>query len=162
MKLSLRRAFPLLLLAHPVVAAETPRPVRVQTVQFVPQVVQATYVGTVQARVQASLGFRVGGKIIAREVNIGDHVSAGQVLARLDPADLRLAAAANAQAVRAAEAEAVKSRADFERYQLPGRNSRNTGKIPGDVPRQAGCPRQRTSSGSGGITAASAMSRRLP
>ncbi|MFL5279576.1 MAG: efflux RND transporter periplasmic adaptor subunit [Rhodopila sp.] len=127
MKLSLRRAFPLLLLAHPVVAAETPRPVRVQTVQFVPQVVQATYVGTVQARVQArvqaSLGFRVGGKIIAREVNIGDHVSAGQVLARLDPADLRLAAAANAQAVRAAEAEAVKSRADFERYQLLGRNS---------------------------------------
>src|SRR4051794_9254187 len=39
---------------------------------------------------------------------------------------------------------------------------RNTGKIPGDVPRQAGCPRQRTSSGSGGITAALAMSRRLP
>ncbi len=100
-----------------------PRPVRVQTVAFQPQITQVTYSGTVQARVQAILGFRVGGKIIARSVNIGDHVTAGQVLARLDPADARLAAEADAQVVRAAEADAVNARVEFDRYQRLGPNS---------------------------------------
>ncbi|MFO1026307.1 MAG: efflux RND transporter periplasmic adaptor subunit [Acetobacteraceae bacterium] len=103
--------------------ADTPRPVRVQTVQFVPQLVRATYAGTVQPRVQANLGFRVSGKVIARKVNIGDHVTAGQVLGVLDPTDLRFAAAAAAQAVKAAEAEAVRARADFDRYQQLGKAS---------------------------------------
>lgn len=44
-----------------------------------------TLTGDVQARVQADLSFRVGGKIIERNVDVGDHVSANQVLARLDP-----------------------------------------------------------------------------
>ncbi len=123
MQQTLRRALVLALIASPSALADSPRSVRVETIHFKPQVVQATYVGTVQARVQANLGFRVGGKIIAREVNIGDHVTAGQVLARLDPADARLAAAADAQAVRAAEAEAVNARADFQRYQRLGPNS---------------------------------------
>lgn len=103
--------------------ADTPRPVRVQTVQFVPQAVRATYAGTVQPRVQANLGFRVSGKVIARKVNIGGHVTAGQVLGMLDPTDLRFAAAAAAQAVKAAEAEAIRARADFDRYQQLGRAS---------------------------------------
>lgn len=100
-----------------------PRPVQVETVMFVPQVDQATYAGTVQARVQADLGFRVGGKIISRTVNIGDHVTTGQVLAVLDPVDAKLTVNSAAQAVRAAEAEAVNARADFERYQQLGKNS---------------------------------------
>lgn len=102
---------------------EQPRPVRVQTVVFVPEQQTLTYPGTVQARVQANLGFRVNGKIIARMVNIGDHVKAGQRLARLDPADLRLTVESGLQAVRAANAEAVNARAEFNRYQRLGRNS---------------------------------------
>ena len=70
-----------------------------------------------------SLGFRVAGKVNARPVDIGDHVTAGQVLARLDPTDARLAVEADVQAVRAAEAEAVNARAEFQRYQRLGRGS---------------------------------------
>ncbi|HEX2944298.1 MAG TPA: efflux RND transporter periplasmic adaptor subunit [Rhodopila sp.] len=103
--------------------AEAPRPVRVQAVVFTPAQQAVTYPGDVQARVQANLAFRVGGKIIDRLVNIGDHVTAGQPLARLDPADLRLSVEADTQAVRAAEAEAVNAHAEYERYQRMGRGS---------------------------------------
>ena len=101
----------------------TPRPVRVQTIEFVPQVTDVTYSGTVQARVQASLGFRLQGKVIARDVNIGDYVKAGQELARLDPVDARLTMEADVQAVKAAEAEAVNARAEYDRYLRLGRGS---------------------------------------
>jgi multidrug efflux system membrane fusion protein len=99
------------------------RPVRVQTVHFMPEQAAVTYPGTVQARVQASLGFRVGGQVIERSVDIGDRVVAGQALARLDPIDSQLSTEASALAVRAAEAEAVNARADYGRYQRIGRDS---------------------------------------
>lgn len=50
------------------------------------------YSGEIRARHEATLGFRVGGKIVARLVDVGAHVKAGQPLARLDPADAQLAA----------------------------------------------------------------------
>ncbi|HNR00395.1 MAG TPA: biotin/lipoyl-binding protein, partial [Trueperaceae bacterium] len=56
--------------------------------------------GIVRARIEAPLAFQVGGRIIARRVDAGQAVSAGQVLFELDPADLE-------QAVRAAEADAA-------------------------------------------------------
>ncbi len=43
----------------------------------------------VEARYSTALSFRVGGKIAERRVHLGDTVKAGQVLALLDPADLR-------------------------------------------------------------------------
>lgn len=51
-----------------------------------------TYSGEVRARIETTLGFRVGGKLIERRVDIGARVQAGQTLARLDPADQQLAA----------------------------------------------------------------------
>jgi multidrug efflux system membrane fusion protein len=99
------------------------QPVRVQTVSFSPAEDSVSYPGTVQARVQASLGFRIGGKVTERLVDIGDHVTAGQLLAQLDPTDPRLALQSDVQMVRAAEAEAVNARADFQRYQRIGRAS---------------------------------------
>src|SRR6476659_3066546 len=83
----------------PAWAEPPPRPVRVQTVLFQPGQESLTYAGTVQARVQVGLGFRVAGKVNARAVDSGNHVTAGQVLARLDPTDARLAVEADAQAV---------------------------------------------------------------
>lgn len=99
------------------------RPVRVQAVEFTSQQSAVSYSGTVQARIVADLGFRLGGKVVDRPVNIGDHVAAGQVLARLDPMDLRLALEADEGSVAAAEADAHNAWADFDRYDRLGRGS---------------------------------------
>src|SRR5204862_5794800 len=53
-----------------------------------------SFTGIVEARVQSDLGFRVGGKILERSIDVGQRVQKGQPLMRLDPEDLRLSAAA--------------------------------------------------------------------
>lgn len=73
------------------------------------------YTGTVHARTESTLAFRVPGKIVARLVSAGDHVRAGQALFRLDARDLGLAASAAADKVRAAEADAARTSADEAR-----------------------------------------------
>jgi multidrug efflux system membrane fusion protein len=123
MFIAVRMAACLFVLSAAARADQPPRPVRVQTISYAQQQDAVTYAGTVQARVQASLGFRVPGKVTERDVDIGNHVAAGQLLAKLDPADLRLAVEADMQSVRAAEAEAVDARAEFQRYQRLGRGS---------------------------------------
>lgn len=102
----------------PCVAAQpAPRPVRVQTVVLAPEEHTLTLSGSVQARTQAELAFRVGGKVIARPVEVGDAVHAGQELARLDPQDLQLQVQSAASAAEAASAEAAQSRTELARYQ---------------------------------------------
>src|SRR4051812_21149545 len=44
--------------------------------------------GVVAARIQSNLGFRVNGKVIERQVDIGQTVKRGQPLMKLDPIDL--------------------------------------------------------------------------
>ena len=48
------------------------------------------FTGTLQPRYQASLAFRVAGKLSERLVEVGHHVKKGDVLFRLDPEDLEL------------------------------------------------------------------------
>ena len=48
------------------------------------------YAAEIRARTESRLSFRVGGKITARPAEVGQRVRAGQWLAQLDPADLRL------------------------------------------------------------------------
>jgi len=93
------------------------RAVKVVTVGVQPVTATLEYAAEVRARVESRLGFRVGGKLIERAVEPGQSVKAGQVLARLDPQDLKLAAeAANAQ-VAAARTNRDLAAADFKRYQ---------------------------------------------
>src|SRR5918911_790924 len=66
------------------------RPVQVQRVAFANQNGSREFVGVVRARYETDLGFRVAGKIVARLVNVGDRVRAGDVVARLDAEDLKL------------------------------------------------------------------------
>lgn len=73
------------------------------------------YTGTIHARTESTLAFRVPGKIVARLVDAGAHVRAGQPLFRLDARDLGLAASAAADKVRAAEADAARTAADEAR-----------------------------------------------
>jgi RND family efflux transporter MFP subunit len=104
-------------------AGEAPRPVRVQTVAFAAAHPAITLSGTVQARIQADLAFRVAGKVIARPVETGDHVVRGQVLARIDPADLRYSLESADAALQSAEADLAQANADLRRYDALGRSS---------------------------------------
>lgn len=81
-----------------------PRPVLALHVE--PRTVEifGPFTGTIQPRYQTSAGFQAGGRIIARYVNVGDLVKAGQRLASLDPRLARFA-------LRAAEANAANARA---------------------------------------------------
>lgn len=76
---------------------------------------QRTFTGTVEARVQSDLGFRVSGKITERLVNAGQHVKKGQVLMRLDTEDLDLQVIASRKAVDAAKANLFKAQTDEKR-----------------------------------------------
>src|SRR5262245_52891015 len=71
-------------------AVKIERPVQVQRVSFANERSSREFVGVVRARYEIDLGFRVAGKIVSREVNVGDRVRAGDVVARLDPRDTKL------------------------------------------------------------------------
>jgi RND family efflux transporter MFP subunit len=77
---------------------------------------QRGFTGTIAARVQSNLGFRVPGKIVERLVDAGQQVKAGQPLMRIDETDLRLAVTAKRNAVAAARASVVQMDADERRY----------------------------------------------
>ncbi|HZT55531.1 MAG TPA: efflux RND transporter periplasmic adaptor subunit [Burkholderiaceae bacterium] len=97
-----------------------PDPVRaVRTLTVSPQTTAGAYeyAGEVRARTESRLSFRVGGKMLKRLVNLGDTVKAGQLLAQLDPQDLRLGQDAARATVAAAQASHEQSAADFKRYQ---------------------------------------------
>jgi RND family efflux transporter MFP subunit len=74
-----------------------------------------SFTGTVAARVQSDLSFRVSGKVLARLVSSGQQVRRGQPLMRLDDVDLRLASNAQQEAVVAAAARARQATDDETR-----------------------------------------------
>lgn len=63
--------------------------VRVATVERA-EAGSRAFTGVVVARTQSDLGFRVAGKVLERRVETGQSVKRGQLLLRLDPADLAL------------------------------------------------------------------------
>lgn len=78
--------------------------------------VQRVLYGSVRPRVEAEIGFRTGGKVTERLVELGQAVRAGQPLARLDPADYQLAVQAAAELQRAAEVDATQAASDAARF----------------------------------------------
>ena len=101
--------------ASPPAAPVPPRVVRVKEVTADAAATEQSYTGVVRARYETDLGFRVGAKITTRHVEVGQWVSAGAVLFRLDPTDYRLAVKAAEADLAAAEAEVVQSAAEYER-----------------------------------------------
>jgi membrane fusion protein, multidrug efflux system len=100
-------------------AAEVPvRPVKAAIVPAPVSERILTYSGVITPRIESTLGFRVPGKIMERHVNVGDQVTAGQKIARLDEKDLKLAensarAAVAAAKSRVAVAQDALGRANF-------------------------------------------------
>ncbi|HVC60096.1 MAG TPA: efflux RND transporter periplasmic adaptor subunit [Acetobacteraceae bacterium] len=86
------------------------------TVQVVPAAgplpLQVFGLGTVGARVQSNVGFKVAGVLAALNADEGDHVPAGAVLARLDARDVEAQLAMAKAGVTQAEANLTKADAD--------------------------------------------------
>ena len=97
-------------------APKSERPVQVQQVRFETGAAAREFVGVVRARYETDLGFRVGGKIVARVVNVGDRVSEGDVIARLDPRDLQLQVESAEAELAAATSSLSQAAADLRRY----------------------------------------------
>jgi len=74
------------------------------------------FAAEIRARHEVRLGFRVSGKMIERTADVGQRVRQGQILARLDPVDLRLAQDAARASTRSAEAAFELAQADFKRF----------------------------------------------
>lgn len=103
--------------SKPVEKVEEIRPVRAMQLSADNVDVIAEFSGDVRARVESRLGFRVGGKIVSRKVDVGSTVKRGQVLMQLDPQDLQLAQAQANAGLRAAESNRDLARAELKRYQ---------------------------------------------
>ena len=102
--------------SKPVPSAEPIRAVKVLTVGVEGMRAGGEFAGEVRARVESRLGFRVGGKIVRRQVELGQRVKAGAILAQLDPQDYQLAAQAAKAQVTAALTNRDLAAADFKRY----------------------------------------------
>jgi len=97
-------------------AAEPVRAVRTLTITNGAAGGTREYAAEIKARTESKLGFRVGGKITRRSANVGDTVKAGQVLAQLDPQDLKLAQESARAALAAAQTNLELANADYKRY----------------------------------------------
>ena len=81
--------------------------VRTQVIAASQQADGYTYSGEVRGRYETQLGFRVGGKILSRNVEVGSRVQAGEVLMTLDGDDLQ-------QALRKDDAQVFSARSQTE------------------------------------------------
>lgn len=100
---------------HSAVPLERAALVHIELVQPRHGPAAVTLTGEVQARFSANLSFRVSGRVLERLVDVGAHVSAGDLLARLDPAEQRADFDAATASVAAAEAQLRVAQATFDR-----------------------------------------------
>lgn len=89
--------------------------VRVQTVAIVDYAPDIVINGEVLARNEVPLSFQSSGQLIAVQVDTGDHVEAGAVLARLEPKVQQANVSAAQAGVLAAKAAVGQANADFTR-----------------------------------------------
>jgi RND family efflux transporter MFP subunit len=107
----------------PVTAAQQPaaeavvRPARVAEIRFRSHMHSLMLAGTVVPRIETTLGFRVAGKVIQREVDVGATVQPGELIARIDPTDYRLAVDNARAALASTEADYARAKADLARYE---------------------------------------------
>jgi membrane fusion protein, multidrug efflux system len=102
--------------SKPEAPQEPVRSVKVLTVGIDSYQSGQEFAGEVRPRVESRLGFRVAGKITRRQAELGQRVSAGQVLAQLDAQDYQLAADAARAQLAAATTNRDLAAADFRRY----------------------------------------------
>lgn len=97
--------------------AQEARPVRTVTVERREAGVPVVFTGRIEAQDQAALGFRISGRLIERPVNVGDRVTAGQVIGRLEPQNEQNALRSAQANLVAAQALLTQARNHFERQE---------------------------------------------
>ena len=102
-------------LPKPVAAPEAPL-VRTVTAGVTSTDDAYTYPGEVRGHYESNLAFQVAGKIVSRNVNLGDSVQAGQVLMTIDPKDVNQAVNANMAAVAAAQSSYKLAQDNYSRF----------------------------------------------
>lgn len=75
-----------------------------------------SYAGEVRGRYESQLAFQVGGKIIARKVELGSKVHAGEVLMEIDAQDILQSANIGAAQVESAKAQLALAEANLNRF----------------------------------------------
>lgn len=75
-----------------------------------------TYPGEVRGKYESNLAFQVAGKIVSRSVNLGDTVTAGQVLMTIDPKDVQQSVNASQAAVNSATSNFKLAQDMYARY----------------------------------------------
>lgn len=75
------------------------------------------FAGTVQARYESTLGFRVGGRIAQRLLDVGDEVKQDQLLATLDPTDQQNQLRSSQGDLARVEAQWINAQANARRQQ---------------------------------------------
>jgi RND family efflux transporter MFP subunit len=94
-----------------------PRPVRTVTIERRAEGEIVSLTGQVRAKDQVSLAFRLDGRMIERPVNVGDVLTAGQVVARLDPQNQQNSLRSAQASLTSAEAVLAQARLSFWRQQ---------------------------------------------
>ncbi|MEJ8475060.1 efflux RND transporter periplasmic adaptor subunit [Roseibium algae] len=110
---------PVLMLAacneETVAPKEIPRPVlSIIAMPSVPQ--ENEFTGTIEPRYTADLGFQVFGRIISRNVDIGDRVSKGELIALLDPKIYEFAVNEAKASLSSAQAQLTNAKASELRF----------------------------------------------
>ena len=96
----------------------SPIAVQAQTVELNNASETLTLTGEIRAQFESDLGFRVGGRITERNVDVGDHVVADQVLAKIDPDEQQANVTAAEADVQAADAKLKDASSAFDRQKL--------------------------------------------
>jgi len=98
------------------VEVEKPLYVKTQKISNANLTAENIYSGTVKGRYETKMSFQVGGKILSRNVEVGENVTAGKILMTIDAKDI-LQQNRNAEAqVSAALAQLNLAKSNFERY----------------------------------------------
>lgn len=101
---------------QPELTTQAPRPALAYQIKAGAGAETELYAGEIRARFEADHAFRVGGKIVQRLLDTGVKVKQGQVLARLDPQDTKLASDAAVSQVAAQKTEADFAENELTRY----------------------------------------------
>src|SRR3981081_2459140 len=80
------------------------RPVRVTSVQHALSGDTISLTGQIQAKDEINLAFRIGGRVQERNVTVGDPVTPGQIVAKIEPQDYQ-------NALRSSEADLASAQA---------------------------------------------------